>query len=115
MAQAHPIFPLVYKRGDQRTWEFPCKLTDGTLLDVSGWTITAQIRESPDAASPIDLDINVTDVDGTDCVINVTILEADSTTQTPGDYEWDMEIDRGNGPETVLGGPVTCIADVTHA
>lgn len=103
-------------RGDDM--DLMCTVTDsdtGDVVDVSGWTVTAQIRASADAATPTDLTTDVSS-NGDSGIIYVSLADTDSDDLDAGEYVWDVQAVLDDGTvRTIVGGTWTIIADVTRS
>lgn len=83
----------------------------GDVVDVSGWTITAQVRQYPQAtayeAFAVGMDDAVTGV-------VVLSLTAAQTVGLPESCVWDVQRVVGGKPLTFLAGDVTVTREVTR-
>jgi hypothetical protein len=107
-------------RGDD--FEFPFRLKDsaGAYIDITGWTILAQVRASADddvvivTLTPnIDPDQSAGGNRGM-CVLTLTDVQTASLEPSTSDV-WDLQTTDTNGKDqTWLAGKVTVVADVSR-
>lgn len=114
----HPMYEVAFKVGDAAIFdEWQILDEDDLGFDLSGGTFAAQLRtfpESPTVAATLIVE-SFDDVDGVESLIEVSISSASSGALAAGRYEWDVEWDGGDGPQTVLGGVAYAHADVTRS
>lgn len=108
--QIPEVLDLHIRRGDSFTRRFTFTMS-GSPLDVSSWTITAQVREYAEADTATDFDVDMSDaVNGN---VDLTLTEA-QTTLLPETNEWDFQADIAGYVITLFAGAVTCERDVTR-
>lgn len=84
-------------------------------VDLTGCTLAAQIRDTPQAAQPAAV-ITCTVTDAAAGEVLLSMAPAITAAMTAGTKVWDMEILFPSGDKyTYLKGAVTVVADVTRA
>lgn len=103
--------PLFVYRGDTHAWRFVLWADDerSTPWDLTGGTVAAQIRATPDDRRAVELAC-VVDLPN---IVAVTLTAAAAARTPPG--RWDMQVTWPDGRvATVVKGPVTVTPDVTR-
>lgn len=104
--------PITVYRGDTYTHHVTLTDGDGTPIDITGYTYTAQLRASPE--SPDVLADATTSVNGPTGEVWVTIDAAVTATLHPGRRRWDLQQDDDGVITTILAGPADVVGDVTR-
>lgn len=102
---------LVYYRGDTRPIAIRFS-SGGNAINLTGKTITAQVRTAPDSKTAI-LSFEVTVVDAADGRITIKPSAADSA-KLPASGYWDLQFVTGSTVETYLRGKITSPRDITR-
>ena len=104
---ATPVRAITFRRGD-----FYANNLDFGTTDVSAWTITSQIRRSPDERTIL----ATFAVDMTDAATGTVILTLDEvdTVALPLKAVWDVQAVIAAHTFTIMGGEVTVERDVTR-
>lgn len=92
-------------------------LVDGNPLDITGTTVTSQVRKTP--VDPVALDAEVTVVDAVDGQLTVRWPGDDIRTLLAGQPQWvgvwDLQVQwPGEDPITMVAGRFTASMDVTR-
>ena len=98
------------QRGD--SWGITVRPTtsDGSPIDLTGWTATAQVRSKADST---DVLATMTVVVGANDI--AVSLPPAETARLSGKLVWDLEtVDAGGIVRTLLSGTLTIVADVTR-
>lgn len=83
---------ITHKRGD--TLEWVVTLTqDGTVVDISSWTITSQIRQD----TTLIASLTVTKTDSSNGVFSLTATASATATWSLGTHSVDIEFIDGSG------------------
>lgn len=103
--------PLTIVRGDSWTQQFIFRdQTTNDPINITSWTVTAQIRSSPDDDTTTSLAITNGGSNGT-----VTVrLTAAQSAALPAVGVWDLQRSASGDVRTLLGGSVKVVPDVTH-
>ena len=80
-------------------------------IDLTGYTITAQVRPYPQAAAKTDFLVTVTDA--AQGLVSLSLTAAQTTNILNGSY-WDMQIESGGVVTTVMRGRVFVTSEVTR-
>ena len=87
--------------------------SNGTPLDLTGYSAASQIRKHPDSLNAA-ASMNVGFIDRTNGHIRVSLASTITTTIKPGRYAWDILFTDSNGKKSVLiEGNVLASADIT--
>jgi hypothetical protein len=111
-----PSFPLDLYRGD--TFRLVVRVWEDVLLTIpaslAGTTAKAEIRNAPGGGTVVPFTCTITLPNRIDL-----FLAAAPSRHLPLSGTWDLQLTLDDDPEadvlTVLGGPVTVIADVTDS
>lgn len=106
---------LVVYQGDTFARRVAFQFADGSPLDLTGQTATAQIRRTAAAAEVLlDLTCEITDALGGEVTIRATAEETGGL--APGDSAgvWDLQLTGEEGVRTYLRGKVQVGAQVTR-
>jgi hypothetical protein len=104
------------------TKEFAVQLKSGpppsgpyTPMDLTGCTVAAQVRDTPQAAQPA-ATITCTITDATNGIVSLSMAPAVTGALGQGTKVWDMEVTFPSGKKfTYLKGTVTIEAEVTRS
>src|SRR3990167_2026653 len=103
-------------RGDSDNYGVTFKKGDGTLYDMSGWTVYFTLKTSvdlTDASASLQKIVNVSS--GTSGSANIPILPADTVNLDPGEYDFDIAVlTNASAKYTVLKGKLNLEYDVTR-
>lgn len=107
----------IFVRAKDQIWDQDLqRFVDGSYLDLTGRTITSQLRlakDSPEIAAT--LEVQLYDQTVTPGALMVVILPAASALLTEGTYYWDLQTSSSaTEVDTFLAGKATCIGDVTR-
>ena len=105
-------YVLVVYRGDTTRWQFNlwADAAKSVAADLTGATVTAQIRTRPGGTLVVQIPCTVTLPNS----VLVTLSAAASGALGTGSAAWDMQVVYPSGDvSTVLQGPVNVTADVT--
>lgn len=80
-------------------------------LDVSSWTITAQIRRRASSSTAIDFTVDMTDA--AEGLVSISISPEDAASLSLTNV-WDLQRDLGGDIRTLLAGAVTVDREVTR-
>jgi hypothetical protein len=106
-------FPLAIYRGDTSAWVFVLwgDVDKTDAIDLTGYTVKAEIRNAPGGATIIPLDIVVT--------LPNTVsagLSPSASRGLPASGRWDLQLTDPTGiVETILAGPVKVTGDITDS
>lgn len=117
---------LTLTRGDNQTYTLTFKESDGTLYDISGWTIYFTLKQNKDdtdaqAVLQLILTAGAADSDhfgvlGATGVGTITLLPVDTTNLTPMEYDFDIQVRTNlNAVYTVLKGKLDLGYDVSRS
>ena len=82
-------YGLEIEAGATFSLEFEYKNDDGTLFDFTGWTAQAQIRQTPTAASAVEI---TTAINAETSVITISLTATQTSSLTFANYVWAMEL-----------------------
>lgn len=82
-------YGLEIEAGATFSLEFEYTNDDGTLFDFDGWTAKAQIRQTPGAASAVEI---TTSIDSEASVITISLTATQTGSLTSSNYVWAMEL-----------------------
>lgn len=85
---------------------------DGTPVDLSSWTWTAQWRQYATSTTAVTLDVDDTDADVGEIIISATAAQ---TRDMRGSGVWDLQGVLSGTTKTWLVGKTTYVEDVTRA
>jgi len=97
-------------RGDDWARVFQFRQND-TPMNITGWTLLAQMRTEPDAVRKVSLGLTV--VDASVGTVRLALAKA-QTELLKGIYVWDMERTVSGAKDTPVGGKITVTPDVTR-
>ena len=92
---------LTLTRGDSQTYTLTFKQADGTLYDISAWTIYFTLKENVDLADAsaslqkilvAGTSGNGFGTQGTAGIATISILPADTSNLTPKEYDFDIQV-----------------------
>jgi hypothetical protein len=105
---------LYVVRGDDFRIRLEFATSDDTPLDISGWTVGAEIRSTYQGALLATFTINTTGLPNNE--LNLELLGAVTGTIGEGVYPWDLErFTGGSLRRTILSGVVVVAPDVTES
>ena len=82
-------YGLEIEAGATFSLEFEYKNDDGTLFDFTGWTAKAQIRQTPSAATAVEI---TTAINAEISVITISLTATQTSGLTFPNYVWAMEL-----------------------
>jgi hypothetical protein len=106
-------YPLAVRIGDTETVSVSLQNSDGSPVNITGRTYTAQIRATADAASPI-ATFSCSVVDGPGGEFACTLSATTTAALSIGTGVWDCQETNGATVTTLLAGPVRIDRDVTR-
>jgi hypothetical protein len=108
-------YPLTLYRGDTRLWELEFTHDDDTPLDLSAYTVLAQIRATRDSADVL-ATFTVDDSRASDGVLRIRLDAAQTVLDVARAY-WDLQLTRPDDGfvRTWLSGSVRVRGDVSRA
>lgn len=103
---------ITHKRGD--TFELSCTLeNEGVAVDITNFTITAQVRELDDTLLQA---LTVTKTDAVNGAFTLTATSAQTETWDPATYESDIEFIEGGGEvNSSQTFTIAVVKDITRA
>lgn len=108
-----PELAVAFTRGDDVRLRFTAQTADETPIDVSGWTITAQIRTAPDA--PVVAEWTVTKDHDDTSVFRLLLTDEQTAAFAARVYRSDLEcVDENGYVRTRIKMTITVSADVTR-
>lgn len=109
---------LAAVRGDDLQFVADFEDQDGVAIDVTGWTVAAQVRATYGGALLVDLTVesNTDDAELATNQLRVSATAAQMASVGEGAWPWDLQRTAG-GPSsrTLLAGTVQVRPDVTEA
>jgi carbohydrate-binding DOMON domain-containing protein len=87
-------YGLEIEAGATFSLELEYKNEDGTLFDFTNWTAKAQIRQTPSAASALEI---TTAINAATSVITISLTATQTSTLTAPNYVWAMELTKTDG------------------
>lgn len=97
-------------RGD--AWALPVTITTGGVaLNLTGYTLTAQVRASESASTSTSITVTVTNAATGQVRLSLTAAQ---TRDLPASGVWDLQWATSGDPTTLLAGRVTVSGDVTR-
>ena len=105
---------LTYYQGDDETW--PVRLTtqsDGLPIDITGATITCELRLGFADEAPVAQTATCTITDGADGRFEISLTSVQTKTMAGTTYKYDVEIELGGKTRTYLKGEISGAKEVT--
>lgn len=103
-------------RGDDKTFNFTFKYSNGAAVDITGWTIFFTVKEK-EADSDDDAKIATEVTSHTDAsggLSTLSITDSD-TNLTPKKYYYDFQVKKADGLiRTLVKGDFTVLTDITR-
>ena len=106
---------LVFDQGLKKSVEITLTDEYGTPVNLTGATITAQVRKTPSAPLLLDFKSRVTITDATAGEITIVMLASDTADLSAGLYQWDGIITWTNGDQMKIGGSFLILGTITEA
>jgi hypothetical protein len=108
-------YDIELRQGDSYAQVITFREGDGTTpLNLTGYTVRAQLRRWPSSPDGVDFTIDTTQLVLGE--ITIRLSGAQTTGLRPRPYSWDLELEEPGGTvQTVLAGTVTVNAQVTRA
>jgi hypothetical protein len=91
-------YGLEIEAGATFSLEFEYKNDDGTLFDFTGWTSKAQIRQTPSAASAVEI---TTAINTATSVVTISLTANQTSSLTLPNYVWAMELTQTAGGRVI--------------
>jgi hypothetical protein len=91
-------YGLEIEAGATFSLEFEYKNDDGTLFDFTGWTAKAQIRQTPSAASAVEI---TTAINTATSVVTISLTANQTSSLTLPNYVWAMELTQTVGGRVI--------------
>lgn len=90
--------------------------SDGTGINLTGYTISAQVRTTyADSGGDLLTDIEATITSAVNGEFTLSIPASTTLTMPAGSWRWDLEVDPGNGEvERLMMGKALVRAEVTR-
>jgi hypothetical protein len=98
--------------GDDLSFVLPVTDANNNPIDLTGWTVSAQIRQRPQAADPPTGAFTVGTLDATG---NIPLTLSHTVSKgLNGAYVWDCQVTDDTGlVSTLCGGSITFVPDVS--
>lgn len=104
---------LTLEQGASFSVSMDLKDSAGGILNLSGYSVAAQMRKSYYSTSATDFTISVTDAGAGQ--ITMTMTAANTANVTPGRYVYDVLLTSGAGVKSrIIEGIVTALPSVTR-
>jgi len=103
-------------RGDTFNRTLTIKDSDGVVVDITGWTFLAQVREAPGESVVATITVSITDAPNGE--VNLLISAANTAAVAVGTYRYDVQAtkaDAGSTVETVLRGAFVIVDDTSRS
>ena len=106
------VYDVVMTRGDTFLEDFIVRDTDGSLLDLDGYTFASQVRQTAAGSAVVSMTVTV---DTDESKVTRTFGTAVSAGIAPGVYVHDMQwTDPSSRVRTLIAGRFTVKAEVTR-
>jgi hypothetical protein len=106
-------YPLNIKIGDTETVTVTRQKDDGTPINISGRTYSAQVRTKASSPTPL-ATFNCAIVDAANGIFACTLPAATTAALSPANAVWDLQEVNGVVVTTLLTGPAYIEKDVTR-
>ena len=104
---------LTLEQGANFSVSMDLKDAAGSILNLSGYTVAAQMRKSYYSTTATDFTISITDAAAGQ--ITMTMNSANTSNVTPGRYVYDVLLNSGAGVKSrIIEGIVTVLPSVTR-
>ena len=104
---------LTLEQGANFSVSMDLKDAAGSILNLSGYTVAAQMRKSYYSTTATDFTISITDAAAGQ--ITMTMNSANTSNVTPGRYVYDVLLTSGAGVKSrIIEGIVTTLPSVTR-
>lgn len=85
----------------------------GTAIDITSWTLKAEIRDKPGGSTLVET-FTITTVSAANGQVTLDLSDVETLALTPGTYSWDLQRTLSGLKTTLLAGEVRVRADVTR-